>query len=302
MSSSHVGRMICEGAMGMNGLRGFNMSSEVLRNPRRWMHRPFAAMVVGNSLALSLDRVTVPIANLHPSLEGLRIVQLSDLHLYPFTRLEFIAEAVELANSLKPDVTVLTGDYVSHVAAAVHDLEPVLGRLDARFGVHAVLGNHDHWTNAEVVRAGLRRAGLNLLHNQGVPVGSGDEKVWIAGLDDAWAGQADLTAARAGAPAGAPVVLLVHEPDVAEEYSRNKRIALQLSGHTHGGQVRIHQPRRAYTLPRYGRKYDQGLFRVNGMWLYTNRGVGMVVAPIRVNCPAEVTEFTLVAAPPDTGA
>ncbi len=260
---------------------------------RQLVNRSLASRVVGSELAL--DRVTIPIPNLGAAMDGYRIVQLSDLHLYPFTRLGFIRQAVELANSLKPDAIVLTGDFVSHAAGAIHDLEPVLARLNARDGVFATLGNHDHWSNPAVVRAGIRSAGLSLLHNQSIPLGGG--ALYLAGLDDGWVGRADLEHALEQAPGDAPVVLLMHEPDLVDIYANNPRIALQLSGHTHGGQVRLRQPRRAYTLPYLGRKYDQGLYRVANTWLYTNRGIGTVIAPIRVNCPAEVTELTLTAEP-----
>jgi predicted MPP superfamily phosphohydrolase len=248
---------------------------------------------------LVVEEITLPIAGLHPSLEGYRLVQLSDMHLYPFTRLGFIRRAVEAANALAPDMTVITGDFVSSTAEAVFDLEPVLGRLNARDGVFATLGNHDHWTSARTVRTGLRSAGLSVLHNQSIPIGGG--RLWLTGLDDGWVGRADLNAALEQAPGDAPVVLMMHEPDLVDLYSQNPRIAVQLSGHTHGGQIRLMQPRRAYTLPFLGRKYDQGLYRVNQTWLYTNRGIGTVIAPMRVNCPAEVSLFTLVAGPPDHG-
>ncbi len=275
----------------MFGKEEFSFAPGLWQTPRRWMHRPLGALSIGEEL--SVEHVTIPLKNLHPALEGFRVVQLSDMHLYPWTHLEFIQSAVEHANQLKPDLMVLTGDYVSHIAAAIHDLEPVLAQLDARCGVFAVLGNHDHWTDPAVVRAGLRSAGLTVLHNQGVSITVGKGSFYLAGLDDGWAGQADLSAALLHAPGNTPVVLLSHEPDLADIYSRDKRVTLQLSGHTHGGQVRMQQPRRAYTLPHLGKKYDQGLYRVNDAWLYTNRGIGMVGAPIRVNCPAEVTEFTL---------
>jgi predicted MPP superfamily phosphohydrolase len=245
---------------------------------------------------LTVEQLELPIANLHPSMEGYRVVQLSDMHLYPFTRLEFIRQAVEAANALKPDLIVMTGDYVSHTAEAIHDLEHVISHLNARDGVYATLGNHDHWTSARMVRAGLRSAGLSVLHNQSVPLQGG--RLWLTGLDDGWVGRADLDAALEQATGDAPAILLMHEPDLVDIYSQNPRIALQLSGHTHGGQIRLMRPRRAYTLPYLGRKYDQGLYRVNNTWLYTNRGIGTVIAPIRFNCPAEVTEFTLVSGPP----
>lgn len=259
----------------------------------RLVYRSLSTLAVGEEL--ELEEVSIPVPRLHPALDGYRIVQLSDLHLFPFTTLDFIRKAVEKANAARPDLIVLTGDYVSSTASAMDDLQPVLAGLNARDGVYATLGNHDHWTNANVIRAGLRAAGLTVLHNQSIPLGGG--KLWLSGLDDGWVGRADFEAALDEAPGDAPVVLLVHEPDLVDSYARNPRVVLQLSGHTHGGQVRLRHPRRAYTLPHLGRKYDQGLFRVRDTWLYTNRGVGMIVVPVRVNCPAEVSVFTLSRGP-----
>lgn len=255
----------------------------------RVVYRSLATLNVGEELVI--ESVTIPVPQLHPALDGYRIVQLSDLHLFPYTRLEFIREAVLQANELRPDLVALTGDFVVTTASAIHDLKPVLGMLNARDGVYATLGNHDHWTNASVVRAGLREAGVTVLHNQSVPVGGG--RLWLTGLDDGWVGSADFASALAEAPGDAPIVLLMHEPDLVDTYSLNPRVVLQLSGHTHGGQIRLLTPRRAYTLPYLGRKYDQGLYRVRNTWLYTNRGIGTVLVPVRVHCPSEVTVFTL---------
>lgn len=258
---------------------------------RHLVYSSLATFNVGEEI--SLDRVTVPIPQLPAALDGYRIVQVSDLHLFPFTTLAFITRALELAQSLKPDILVFTGDYVTHEAAAIDEMKNALGRLNAREGVFATLGNHDHWSNPSVVRSGLRRAGVTVLHNQSIPLGGGG--AYLTGLDDGWVGRADLDAALEQAPGSAPIVLLMHEPDMIDVYAQNPRVVLQLSGHTHGGQVRLREPRRAYTLPFLGRKYDMGLYRVGDAWLYTNRGIGTVIAPIRVNCPAEVTEFTLTA-------
>jgi len=247
---------------------------------------------LGREAHLTLDQVTIPVANLPAAMDGYRVVQLSDMHLYPFTQLVAIERAVNAANALKPDLVVITGDFVTTVAEAIHDLAPLLGTLNARDGIYCTLGNHDHWSNASVVRSGLRKAGLTVLHNQSVPLQGG--KMWLAGLDDGWVGRADFAEALDQAPGEAPILLMMHEPDLVDEYSANPRIALQLSGHTHGGQLRLMRPRRAYTLPYLGKKYDAGLYRVNQTWLYTNRGIGTVLAPIRYNCPPEVTELTLV--------
>lgn len=242
-----------------------------------------------------IDRVEIPIKNLKPALEGFRIAQLTDIHLYPHTTIDLVHEAVAIANQLKPDLTVLTGDYVTDEAESITELAPVLAGLNARHGIFTSLGNHDLWTDPYLVRTTLEKEGLPVLVNQGLNLNVGGENLYLAGLDDCWSGQPDLTFALANHKEGTPVVLLAHEPDFADIHSLDERVSLQLSGHTHGGQVRI-PGIGAIITPTYGKKYDQGLFNVNGMWVYTNRGLGSSPVPFRVNCPPEVTELTLVRA------
>lgn len=247
------------------------------------------------SQTLAVERLTIPIRGLPAALTGFRLVQISDIHLYPFTRLDLVRRAVAAANDLQPDLTVLTGDFVWRDVAAIFDLAPVLGSLNARHGVYAIRGNHELWTDAAVVEQGLQEVRIPLLNNAGVPVGEGQDLFFLAGLDDGWSGQPDLTTALASRPGQAPVILLMHEPDLADRYAADGRIALQLSGHSHGGQIRF--PRLGpLILPYLARKYDMGLYRIGEMWLYTNRGLGVTNEPVRYNCPPEVTEITLVRA------
>ncbi len=275
---------------------------------RRGLLKAFAHVAIGSTLAtvpgyvyttelepkwLSLERLQIPIRRLHSALEGFRIVQLSDFHLFPFTNIELVREAVEAANELKPDLVLLTGDYVLSMADSIFELAPVLSGLNAKNGVYACLGNHDLWTDQAVVRAGLEESGLPLLKNEGVAITAGRSTLYVAGLDDGWSGKPDLERALEHAPRGAPVVLLHHEPDFADANSLDGRVTLQLSGHSHGGQVRMPLIG-SFVLPDYGRKYDMGLYRVNDMWLYTNRGIGVIWPPVRFNCRPEVTEITLV--------
>lgn len=242
---------------------------------------------------LMVERVEVVVRGLRPALEGYKIVQMSDFHLYPYTQVELIQRAVGLANELRPDLVVLTGDYVLERADAIFELAPVLAGLNGRQGVFAVLGNHDHWTDPAAVRTGLRESGIEVLHNEGVELSVGREGLYLAGVDDCWSGAPDLGVALDGVAAGTPVVLLAHEPDFADEFAGDGRVSLQLSGHSHGGQVRL-PGIGALVLPRYGQKYDAGLNRVGEMWVYTTRGIGVLGPPVRFNCPPEVTEITLV--------
>ena len=242
---------------------------------------------------LDVERVTIPLGHLPSALEGFKIVVLSDFHLYPFTRIDLVRKAVSIANGLKPDLIALLGDYVLERADAIFELAPVLAQLDARYGLFAILGNHDYWTDVRTVRAGLRKAGLPLLTNEGITLSVGQESIYLAGLDDGWSGQPDMQAALDGLPSGLASILLMHEPDFADTFALDRRNALQLSGHSHGGQVRVPGVG-ALILPRFARKYDAGLYKVRDMWLYTTRGIGVVGLPVRFRCRPEVTELTLV--------
>ncbi len=241
---------------------------------------------------LDLERVQVPLKNLKPALEGFTIVQLSDLHLRPYTQIDLIDEAVSLANSLKPDVVAITGDFVLRDVDAIFELAPVLAKLNPKYGIFTALGNHDLWTDSQVVRTGLTQERIPVLQNEGRTIGVGRELINIAGVDDGWSGRPDLQAALDGLPAGIPTILLAHEPDLVDSFSLDGRVSLQLSGHSHGGQIRL-PGFGALILPYLGQKYDQGLHRVNDTWVYTNRGLGVLWPPIRLNCRPEVTEITL---------
>jgi len=242
---------------------------------------------------LSLERVSVPIPNLPESLQGTKIAVLSDFHLHPFTKIEHIQAAVDLANANAPDICVLLGDYVDATVDAIHELAPVLGRLNPRFGVFGVLGNHDYWKGRHVVRDALRKSGVTVLENSGLLLQIGSHPIFLAGLESAWAGHPNINLALSKRREADPVILMMHEPDFADTAAADGRIALQLSGHSHGGQVRVPLVG-AIRLPSWGRKYDQGLYKLDGMRVYTNRGIGMVKHPVRFNCPPEVTVMTLM--------
>ncbi len=261
-----------------------------------------AAAVVSTSGFLALHNeanqaqvfsVTIPIKGLHASLEGFKILQMSDFHLYPYTRPELVRQAVDLCNTRNADLAVLTGDFVWLQVEAIFELTTILSGLQTRHGVYAVIGNHDIWTNVDVVRAGFERERIPVLMNQGLPISVGKGSFYLAGLDDGQSGQPDLQAALEDAPPGDPVVLLFHEPDLADKVSLNGRVSLQLAGHTHGGQVRL-PGIGAFILPYLGRKYDYGLYQINQMWLYTNGGIGTISVPVRYRCPPEITEIILV--------
>jgi uncharacterized protein len=244
---------------------------------------------------LEVEHVRVSLPRLPKAFHGLTIAQFSDLHLGPFIGAKEVRAAVDAALQLAPDVIVVTGDFVSQLSHGEAEIiVEELSRLAAPEGVFAILGNHDWWTNSAVVSEAVERAGLMLLRNANIGLSRNGETLYLAGVDDVWEEQADLPLALTGVPADAPAILLAHEPDYADIVTEESRVILQLSGHSHGGQVQIpfHGP---LALPYLGQKYPVGLRQVGDLWLYTNRGIGVVSPPVRFNCRPEVTLFTLVA-------
>jgi hypothetical protein len=242
-----------------------------------------------------LETVRLALPELPEPLQGFRILLLSDFHLYPHVRLEYLQEVVGTVAGLRPDLAVFTGDFVQGTADAIHDLAPLLATVNARHGNYCVIGNHDIWKGRGVVESALRYEGLTVLVNRGVSLPHDGASVYLAGVDDLWSGNPDLPAAMEDWRGERTVVLLSHEPDPADEYARDPRVQLQLSGHSHGGQVRIPGLGSPF-LPPYGRKYDQGQFQVGAMQLYVNRGIGVTV-PIRLYCRPEATLLELVRKP-----
>jgi uncharacterized protein len=249
--------------------------------------------VVDESQDPVVERILIPIRGLHPALEGFSIVQMSDIHLLPYTRPDLVQHSVEMANALKPDLTVLTGDYVWRMRSGAVVLAPLLAGLNARVGVYSVMGNHDYWLDIRAVQSAFDAARLPVLYNEGRVIGVGKAVLYLAGVDDGQAGKPDIKLALDSAPTGAPIVLLLHEPDLADITSLDPRVSLQLSGHTHGGQVLI-PGKPPFFQPFLGKKYPYGLFKIQDLWLYTNRGLGCISVPLRINCPPEISQFILV--------
>ena len=251
----------------------------------------YAAVLEPNNLVV--ERKQIRLLRLPNAFDGFRIVLLTDLHLHPLTTAGLIRRTVEISNGLKPDLVLLGGDFVCGFAEAARELGPILEGLDAKHGVFAVLGNYDHFRGAQIVLEALRRSSIRVLMNEGVQLTAGRASIFLAGIDSVWSGRPDPGAAFS-ARRNAPVSLaLVHEPDYFDELSKLVPLDLQLSGHTHGGQVRLPGVG-AVILPPWGQSYVEGLYRVGTSQVYTTRGIGMVGVPFRFNCPPEVTEITLV--------
>ena len=245
--------------------------------------------------------VGVRLARLPQAFHGFRIAQLSDIHFGPYMSQPELERSVTLAQEFRPDLLVLTGDFVSHPfnqpngVAGARNAEPCADVFARWKGVPmiAVLGNHDHWNGAEIVAGALSERGIRVLRNQNYVIERESSKLWIAGIDDALEGRADLPRTLAGVPAQEATILLAHEPDFAD-YAAGFPVDLQLSGHSHGGQVRI-PGIGPIVLPAMARKYHTGLNRVGRMQVYTSCGIGVINPPVRLNCPPEVTLITLQA-------
>jgi uncharacterized protein len=239
---------------------------------------------------LTVEHRVIHLRRLPQALDGLRIVQLSDIHHSPFTGSEQIRRAIETANSLEPDLIALTGDYVSHERAYAAPCAEMLGRLRARYGVYAVLGNHDHWTDAALITDLFRLAGIRMLINEGMRFELKGASFWLAGVDDTMVGLEDLSLALAGSSQDEMKLLLAHNPIILRRAAR-AGVDLVLSGHTHGGQVTWRSERSASGRPR--RRLLKGLGRQGETQIYVTRGLGTVVLPIRYGCPPEVSLLEL---------
>ncbi len=242
-----------------------------------------------------ITRLTIPVRNLPPAFNGFTLTQISDIHLADWMTLDRMMAIVKQVNALNPDAVAITGDFVSGIGPDTPaEITHFVSNLQARYGVFASLGNHDHWTHAPTVHKAVTAGNAALLRNQHTGIQRGQSTLYVAGVDDVWEKHDDLNAALNGIPANSAVVLLAHEPDFADEVAKDNRVSLQISGHSHGGQVRLPGVG-ALALPEWGQKYQMGLYNINGMALYTNRGVGMVAPHVRFNCRPEITHFTLTA-------
>lgn len=244
---------------------------------------------IAETNSLTVEEVTIYLKRLPVQLDGFRIVQLSDVHHSPFTSLDFIKEAVETANALKPDMFVLTGDFVSHETEYIAPVAEVLGELKSEFGTYACLGNHDHWTDADLVTDLLRGEGITVLINEGFELKARGASVWLAGVDDLMAGKTDVRAAMRGSLEKEMKILLAHNPAIVRRAARWD-VDLMLSGHTHGGQVKIRDEEHKILQ---SRKMKSGLHRRQNTQVYVTRGIGTVVVPFRYQCPPEITLLEL---------
>jgi predicted MPP superfamily phosphohydrolase len=251
----------------------------------------------------------IRIPGLPRAFDGMTIAQLSDIHLDEYTEPFLLRDAVRQINALQPDMVLLTGDYVSAEVLSKKmtiDAAWQCARLLKDIACprkFAILGNHDVLAGANEITEAIASNGIPVLRNGFLPIERGGSRIWLAGIDDPVLGRPNPDLAMPVAirnNAGEPIILMCHAPDFVDTLSQHpagRSIALVLSGHTHGGQVRI-PFLGAMRLPPGGRKYVEGLFQVGGVQLYVNRGIGAVGVPFRFNCRPEITRLRLRAAKP----
>ena len=259
---------------------------------------PYGLALYGTSFGahvLRRERVTVPVAGLPAGWRGARIVQLSDLHAGRHVSKERLQRIARRAARLNPDLLVVTGDIVHNSTAFARQAAEAIASIPSKHGIYACLGNHDFWAGPDAVEDELERAGVRVLRNRGVLLERQGDGLWLCGVDDPWNGRFDLPAALRGRPDGMATVLLSHQPNTWRR-AQKLGVELQLSGHTHGGQLALLWLHRSLSLARFVTPFVAGLYRAGASYLYVNRGAGSVMPMVRLGARPEVTEITLVPA------
>ncbi len=246
---------------------------------------------------IQINSLEIKLPRLGQAFDGFRLAQISDIHFGTFINRSRLEQAVRAVNGLHPDAIAITGDFVTYAPHRfAKKLSLGLEKLEARYGVFAVLGNHDHWTDAEEVDRILSASGIENLDNKVRQIRRDSEVLSLAGVNCTYVHQDRLDRVLAALPESGAAILLAHEPDYADISAATGRFDLQISGHSHGGQLIlpwIGPP----VLPPHARKYPLGRYQINGMVQYTNRGLGTSHLRLRINCPAEITLFTLRSEP-----
>ena len=232
-------------------------------------------------------------------LNGFTVAVLSDFHYDPVFSIHPLRAAIAMVNNLHPDLIALAGDFVSvplvgdaaKGALAAEPCASLLRQMSAPHGLWAVMGNHDDGTNPKHVTRALQAENIQVLANQSQPIEQDGVRFWLAGVNDVMSGTADLSKTMHNVPGGEAVILLAHEPDFADEAAKFP-IDLQLSGHSHGGQIRIPFLPPLY-LPALAKKYVWGTYHIGPLTLHTSAGLGTIGIPMRLNCPPEITLLTL---------
>jgi uncharacterized protein len=259
----------------------------------------------GAEYALQTEPVWLEVTHLHlrlrrlsPAFSGFRLAQISDIHMGGWMNRERLDQVVQKVLAEAPDMIALTGDFLpgfgwdDNREQALGELASALKPLTDFSPILMVMGNHDYWTDPRKIRRKLREMGILELSNSVYTLQRGDDTFHICGVDDVYEGRDRIDVLLSRLPDDGAAMLLCHEPDFADTSAATGRFDLQISGHSHGGQIVLPLIGTLHT-PKHGHKYPLGLYRVGDMLQYTNRGVGMASIPVRLNCRPEITIYTL---------
>jgi predicted MPP superfamily phosphohydrolase len=272
-----------------SSIEPFHLGPETGLDPSRWA---LEARASSWHSPIDVTDQRIWINGLPEGFRGFRILQLSDIHHSRFFPLDRVARMVELSNRLQPDLVALTGDLVTYSRASIEPMAEMLGALEARAGVVAVLGNHDFRVGAATIERALRRRGIEVLRNRHILLQRGGDTLPVAGVDDYRYG-ADPERALRGIPEGLPTMLLAHNPRLLERLAWHG-VSLVLSGHTHGGQVNLPLLGTIYGRSPERLRFKMGWDRLGATQIYVSRGIGTIVLPWRLRCPAEMPWLELL--------
>lgn len=251
---------------------------------------------VWEPIRITVRHYSVPIENLPAGMNGFRIVHVSDTHYGPVVSRSHVQGAIDLANSLEADLIVLTGDYVHRTPRSVEPGIGLLKGLRSRLGVVGVLGNHDHWEGANYCRSVFKMIGVPLIDNRRVFLtadGISDKpeagkSICLGGIGDLWEDDTKYEEVLRGLPEDMPRILLAHNPDCAEYVPPKSRVDLMISGHTHGGQVKLPFFGAPIVPSAFGSKYLLGLCGGPHCPVVVSGGIGTAVLPVRFGVVPEV--------------
>jgi predicted MPP superfamily phosphohydrolase len=239
------------------------------------------------SMASGVQELTLPFGR------RLRVVQLTDIHAGLYMTREQIRRYADLVKGLRPDLFVLTGDYISNSMSFLPGCLEEVSRVRARYGTFATLGNHEHWFGKpRDISVVFRRHNIQLLDNAHRVIQTEQGPLAVAGIDDLRSGRPDLDAALAGIDPSIPTLLLSHRPEIFP-LAAGRGIPLTLAGHWHGGQIKLSVLGVDLSIAHAFTPYPEGLYRIIDSHLYVSRGIGTTATPIRLNAPPEVTLFHL---------
>lgn len=237
--------------------------------------------------AYTLERLSLPFGR------SLTVVQLTDIHAGLYMTRDDLRRYAARISALRPDLFLLTGDYITNSMAYLPGCVEEMARVQTRYGTFATLGNHEHlWGDAPTARGTFERAGIPVLHNAHTVVQTPQGPLALVGIDDLQWGTPDLTAALRGLDPAIPALLLSHRPEIFP-VAAARGIRLTLAGHYHGGQIALRFPGGRFSLAHLRTPYPEGLYQRDGAYLYVSRGIGTTFTPVRLNAPPEITVIQL---------